>query len=78
MSLGERGSILATLFEPTVSIAFCDPAQPREALFAEEAALVSDASEQRRREFLNGRACAHTALKSLVSHEMLLFIVRYR
>lgn len=63
--MNERGALLATLFDERVAVASGDPTREQTALFPEELALVGDASERRRLEFLNGRACAHAALRAL-------------
>jgi 4'-phosphopantetheinyl transferase EntD len=63
--VNERQSQLASLFKESVSTACGDPTRAQSALFPEEEALVSDASPSRRLEFLEGRACAHAALRKL-------------
>jgi 4'-phosphopantetheinyl transferase EntD len=65
----EHASRLASLFKDTVSTACGDPTRAQSALFPEEEALVLDASSSRRLEFLEGRACAHAALRKLGCHE---------
>jgi 4'-phosphopantetheinyl transferase EntD len=65
----QHGSLLASLFKDTVSTACADPTRAQSALFPEEEALVRDASPSRRLEFLQGRACAHAALRKLGCHE---------
>src|SRR5450631_452976 len=63
--VSEHESLLASLFKDSVSTACGDPTRAQSALFPEEEALVSDASPSRRLEFLEGRACAHAALRRL-------------
>lgn len=53
------------LFPGDVALAVGDPAADSEALFPEEAALLTRAVEKRQREFKKGRECARHALKDV-------------
>jgi 4'-phosphopantetheinyl transferase EntD len=57
--------VLASLVPPTVAVVEGGPADPEQALFAEELIVVRHATAARRREFAAGRACAHAALQQL-------------
>jgi len=63
--LRARHALLASLFGSRVATAGADPRAEIRSFFPEEEALVAAASPGRRLEFLNGRACAHRALREL-------------
>jgi 4'-phosphopantetheinyl transferase EntD len=56
---------ISRLFAAPVSVALADPGAYTGFLFAQEAALVARAVDQRRREFTAGRVCARDALAQL-------------
>jgi 4'-phosphopantetheinyl transferase EntD len=64
-NLRARRALLASLFGARVATAGADPRAEVSSPFPEEEALVATASPERRLEFLNGRACAHQALREL-------------
>ena len=67
--MNEHEALVASLFKESVSTACGDPTRAQSASFREEEALVQDASPSRRLEFLQGRACAHAALRKLGCEE---------
>jgi 4'-phosphopantetheinyl transferase EntD len=64
-TLRARCALLASLFGSRVATAGTDPRAEISSPFPDEEALVAAASPGRRLEFLNGRACAHQALREL-------------
>ena len=63
--LDQAQAVIASLFDPQVSVAVTDPRMPQPAAFGDEAAHMTRAFPSRRNEFAAGRAASRLAMAGL-------------